>query len=127
MNPALWISKTGLAAQDAKMTAISNNLANVNTTSFKRDRAMFADLFYQNQRTPGGQLDQNNVSRPVFSTVPGSRLSAPRKSSPLAAFRTPGRALTLPFPDRAFSRSRLPTAISPIPAPATCKKRRKAC
>lgn len=31
MNPALWISKTGLAAQDAKMTAISNNLANVNT------------------------------------------------------------------------------------------------
>lgn len=55
MNPALWISKTGLAAQDAKMTAISNNLANVNTTGFKRDRAMFADLFYQNQRTPGGQ------------------------------------------------------------------------
>ena len=60
MNPALWISKTGLAAQDAKMSAISNNLANVNTTGFKRDRVMFDDLFYQTQRAPGAQLDQNN-------------------------------------------------------------------
>lgn len=62
MNPALWISKTGLAAQDAKMSAISNNLANVNTTGFKRDRVMFDDLFYQTQRAPGAQLDQNNVA-----------------------------------------------------------------
>lgn len=35
MNSALWVSKTGLAAQDAKMGAISNNLANVNTDGFK--------------------------------------------------------------------------------------------
>lgn len=62
MNPALWISKTGLAAEDAKMSAISNNLANVNTTGFKRDRVVFEDLFYQNQKTPGGQLDQNNMA-----------------------------------------------------------------
>ena len=69
MNPALWISKTGLAAQDAKMSAISNNLANVNTTGFKRDRVMFADLFYQNQRTPGGQLQEDVEDRPSVSTV----------------------------------------------------------
>ena len=62
MNPALWVSKTGLAAQDAKMTAISNNLANVNTTGFKRDRVVFEDLFYQTQRAPGSMLDQNNVT-----------------------------------------------------------------
>ncbi len=62
MNPALYISKTGLAAQDAKMSAISNNLANVNTTGFKRDRVVFDDLFYQNQRAPGAQLDQNNMA-----------------------------------------------------------------
>ncbi|MBF7995252.1 flagellar basal-body rod protein FlgG [Rahnella laticis] len=62
MNPALWISKTGLAAQDAKMSAISNNLANVNTTGFKRDRVVFEDLFYQNVRAPGTQLDQNNMT-----------------------------------------------------------------
>ncbi|EIC82574.1 flagellar basal-body rod protein FlgG [Serratia sp. M24T3] len=62
MNPALWISKTGLAAQDAKMSAISNNLANVNTNGFKRDRVIFQDLFYQNQRAPGGQLDQAHIA-----------------------------------------------------------------
>lgn len=62
MNPALWVSKTGLAAQDAKMNAISNNLANVNTDGFKRDRVVFEDLFYQNQRTPGAPLDQNNAT-----------------------------------------------------------------
>ncbi|AHK18570.1 MULTISPECIES: flagellar basal-body rod protein FlgG [Yersinia pseudotuberculosis complex] len=62
MNSALWVSKTGLAAQDAKMGAISNNLANVNTDGFKRDRVVFADLFYQNQRTPGAPLDQNNTT-----------------------------------------------------------------
>lgn len=62
MNPALWVSKTGLIAQDAKMTAIANNLANVNTTGFKRDRVVFDDLFYQNQRAPGAQLDQNTMA-----------------------------------------------------------------
>ncbi len=62
MNSALWVSKTGLAAQDAKMSAISNNLANVNTDGFKRDRVVFEDLFYQNQRTPGAPLDQNNAT-----------------------------------------------------------------
>ncbi|MCR9925349.1 flagellar basal-body rod protein FlgG [Vibrio alginolyticus] len=60
MHSALWVSKTGMAAQDTKMTAISNNLANVNTVGFKRDRVVFEDLFYSIQRQPGGQVDQVN-------------------------------------------------------------------
>ncbi|WP_273860032.1 flagellar basal-body rod protein FlgG [Photobacterium sp. GSS17] len=60
MHSALWVSKTGMAAQDAKMTAISNNLANVNTVGFKRDRVVFEDLFYSIQRQPGAQVDQVN-------------------------------------------------------------------
>ena len=44
MLPALWVSKTGLSAQDMNLTTISNNLANVSTTGFKRDRAEFEDL-----------------------------------------------------------------------------------
>ncbi len=60
MHPALWVSKTGLAAQDTKMASISNNLANVNTVGFKRDRVAFEDLFYQVQRQPGAQQDQQN-------------------------------------------------------------------
>jgi len=44
------------------MTAISNNLANVSTTGFKKDRVAFQDLFYQIQTQPGAQVDQQNLS-----------------------------------------------------------------
>jgi len=60
MHPALWVSKTGLSAQDTNMATISNNLANVNTTGFKRDRAVFQDLLYQIDRQPGGLNTQNS-------------------------------------------------------------------
>ncbi|KQM61802.1 MULTISPECIES: flagellar basal-body rod protein FlgG [unclassified Sphingomonas] len=46
-NAALHIARTGLDAQDTRMRVISNNLANVNTTGFKRDRASFETLSYQ--------------------------------------------------------------------------------
>lgn len=59
MNPALWIAKTGLDAQQTNMNVIANNLANVNTTGFKRGRASFESLLYQNVRQPGGQSTQN--------------------------------------------------------------------
>ena len=41
MLHALWVSKTGLSAQDTMLSTISNNLANVSTTGFKRDRALY--------------------------------------------------------------------------------------
>ncbi len=59
MNSALWIAKTGLDAQNTRMSTISNNLANANTTAFKRDRAVFEDLMYQNVRQVGGQSSQD--------------------------------------------------------------------
>ena len=61
MQASLWVSKTGLAAQDAKMAVISNNLANVNTVGFKRDRVAFEDLFYHVERQPGVQLTVGGV------------------------------------------------------------------
>lgn len=61
MNPALWIAKTGLEAQQTKMGVVSNNLANVSTTGFKRDRAIFEDLLYQNVRQPGAQSSQDTT------------------------------------------------------------------
>ena len=61
MNPALWIAKTGLDAQQTKMGVVSNNLANVSTTGFKRDRAVFEDLLYQNVRQPGAQSSQDTT------------------------------------------------------------------
>ena len=47
MDAALWVAKTGLSAQSTRMTVIANNLANVNTVGFKKDRAQFEDLLYQ--------------------------------------------------------------------------------
>ena len=58
MHAALYVSKTGLSAQDRQLTTISNNLANTSTIGFKRDRAIFEDLLYQNQREPGTQQTQ---------------------------------------------------------------------
>lgn len=59
MLASLYVSKTGLAAQDKQLTTISNNLANVATVGFKRDRAVFEDLLYQNVRQPGAQTTQD--------------------------------------------------------------------
>ncbi len=60
MIPALRISSTGLDAQQTKMSVISNNLANVSTTGFKRDRAVFEDLIYQNVRQSGASSTQDS-------------------------------------------------------------------
>ncbi|BDI60094.1 flagellar basal-body rod protein FlgG [Qipengyuania nanhaisediminis] len=54
-NSALHVARTGLEAQDARMRVIANNLANIGTTGFKRDRADFAALAYQEQRVAGQQ------------------------------------------------------------------------
>ena len=58
MIRSLWIAKTGLDAQQTQMDVISNNLANVSTTGFKRSRAVFEDLLYQNIRQPGAASSQ---------------------------------------------------------------------
>ena len=58
MMRSLWISKTGLEAQQTNMDVISNNLANVSTNGFKRGRAVFEDLLYQTLRQPGAQSSQ---------------------------------------------------------------------
>jgi flagellar basal-body rod protein FlgG len=58
MIRSLFIAKTGLEAQQTNLDVISNNLANVSTNGFKRSRAVFEDLLYQNVRQPGAQSSQ---------------------------------------------------------------------
>lgn len=60
MIRSLFIAKTGLEAQQTKLDVITNNLANVSTTGFKRSRAVFEDLLYQNVRQPGAQSSQQS-------------------------------------------------------------------
>lgn len=62
MIRSLWISKTGLDAQQTQMDVIANNLANVSTSGFKRSRAVFEDLLYQNIRQVGAQTSQQSQS-----------------------------------------------------------------
>ncbi len=66
MEPALWAAKTGLDAQQTQMTVTANNLANVNTTGFKKSRAVFEDLLYQNVSQVGGRhLAEHRRRRPA--------------------------------------------------------------
>ena len=58
MIRSLWTARTGLDAQQTSLDVISNNLANVSTNGFKRQRAIFEDLLYQTIRQPGAQSTQ---------------------------------------------------------------------
>ncbi len=93
MNPALWISKTGLSAQDARLTTISNNLANVNTTAFKKDRTLFADLFYQNQRSAGSPLDQQNTTPTGTQYGTGVKIVGTQKEFSVGNIQNTGQKL----------------------------------
>ncbi|CAL4323456.1 Flagellar basal-body rod protein FlgG [Buchnera aphidicola (Protaphis terricola)] len=61
MIPSLWISKTGLDAQQINMNVISNNLANVSTNGFKRSKAVFEDLMYQTIRDAGTNSSADTI------------------------------------------------------------------
>lgn len=58
MIRSLWVAKTGLETQQINVDVISNNLANVSTNAFKRQRPLFEDLLYQIIRQPGAQSSQ---------------------------------------------------------------------
>lgn len=79
MNQALWIAKTGLDAQQTRMEVVSNNIANVNTTGFKRERAVFEDLLYQNIRQVGASSTQDTQLPSGFSIGTGVRVVATEK------------------------------------------------
>jgi flagellar basal-body rod protein FlgG len=79
MNPALWVAKTGLDAQQTRLAVISNNLANANTTGYKRARAVFEDLMYQNIRQPGAQSSEDTRLPSGLTLGTGVRTVATQK------------------------------------------------
>ncbi|MCL1124784.1 flagellar basal-body rod protein FlgG [Shewanella surugensis] len=102
MQSALWVSKTGLTAQDVKMTTIANNLANVNTTGFKRDRVAFNDLFYQVQRQPGGQVDELNQLPSGLQLGTGTRVVGTQKVFTTGDMLTTNQQLDLAIEGQGF-------------------------
>jgi flagellar basal-body rod protein FlgG len=77
---SLWVAKTGLDAQQTRMTVVSNNLANVNTNGFKKSRVVFEDLLYQNISQAGGATSQNTEQPTGLNLGTGVRVVATEKS-----------------------------------------------
>ncbi|WP_199710832.1 flagellar basal-body rod protein FlgG [Noviherbaspirillum cavernae] len=102
MNPAMWISKTGVQAQDAKLQAIANNLANVNTVGFKRDRVMFEDLFYQVDQQPGAQRDDNTLSPTGAQLGNGTRMVGTQKVFTNGSLQTTSQSLDVAIVGNGF-------------------------
>jgi len=107
MNPAMWISKTGVQAQDAKLQAIANNLANVNTVGFKRDRVVFEDLFYQVDKQPGAQTADNTVSNGV-QLGNGVTIVGTQKLFTNGSIQTTGQSLDVAITGNGFIQVRRP-------------------
>nr|WP_321241445.1 flagellar basal-body rod protein FlgG [uncultured Tolumonas sp.] len=109
MQSSLQVSKTGLAAQDAKMTAISNNLANVSTTGFKKDRVAFQDLFYQIQTQPGAQVDQQNLSPSGLQLGTGVRVVGSQKVFTSGDLATTTNQMDMAINGQGFFQIQLPS------------------
>ena len=102
MNQALWIAKTGLDAQQTRMSVISNNLANVNTTGFKQDRAVFEYLLYQTIRQPGAQSSTNSQLPSGLMIGTGVRTVATEKMHTQGNVTQTGNALDMAIQGRGF-------------------------
>ena len=102
MHSALYVSKTGLAAQDTRLTTISNNLANASTNGFKRDRAVFEDLLYQIQRQPGAQTSEDTQLPSGLQLGTGVRVVGTQKQFTSGSLEITGEALDLAIDGRGF-------------------------
>ena len=102
MLPALWVAKTGLSAQDTNLSTISNNLANVSTTGFKRDRAEFQDLLYQVKRQPGAQSTQDSELPSGLQVGTGVRIVGTQKNFNAGSLQTTEQPLDMAIDGRGF-------------------------
>jgi flagellar basal-body rod protein FlgB len=108
MNQALWVAKTGLDAQQTRMSVVSNNLANTNTTGFKRDRASFEDLLYQQVRQPGGSSSAQTQLPTGLQLGTGVRVVATSKNFDQGTQQQTGKALDMMVNGRGFFEVMMP-------------------
>jgi flagellar basal-body rod protein FlgG len=108
MNPALWAAKTGLDAQQTRMTVTSNNLANVNTTGYKKGRAVFEDLLYQNVRQVGASTSQDTQLPSGLHLGTGVRVVATEKIYTQGNLTQTGNSLDVAINGRGFFQVLMP-------------------
>ena len=115
MTQSLWIAKTGLDAQQTKMAVISNNLANTNTTGFKRDRASFEDLLYQTIRQPGGATSEQTQLPTGLQVGLGTRAAATARDFSQANLQQSGGSLDLAIKGNGFFQIQMPDGTTAYP------------
>jgi flagellar basal-body rod protein FlgG len=109
MNPALWVAKTGLDAQQTRLSVVSNNLANVSTNGYKRSRAVFEDLLYQNVRQPGSQTSQDTILPTGLMLGTGVRTVATQKMHTQGAPQQTGNGFDVMIQGRGFFQVLMPS------------------
>lgn len=98
----LYTAATGMDAMQTKLDVIANNLANINTTAFKKDRANFEDLLYRNDVYPG-TLDSNQQAAPTGTQVGlGTRVQSTQKDFRQGAIQDTGRTLDIAIEGSGF-------------------------
>jgi flagellar basal-body rod protein FlgG len=108
MIRSLWIAKTGLESQQTNMDVISNNLANVNTTGFKRSRAVFEDLMYQTIRQPGAQVGAANQLPSGLQLGTGVRTVATERIHTQGNLKDTGNSLDIAIQGKGFLQVEMP-------------------
>jgi flagellar basal-body rod protein FlgG len=105
---SLWVAKTGLDAQQTRMAVISNNLANVNTTGFKKARPIFSDLLYQNVRQAGSQTTQNTQLPTGLQLGTGVKTVATEKLHTQGNIQQTGNSLDVAISGRGYFQILMP-------------------
>lgn len=108
MFRALHIARTGLDAQQTQLDVISNNLANVSTTGFKKARAVFEDLLYQVIRQPGAQSSQQTQLPSGFQLGVGVRSVATERLHTQGSLQQTGNVLDMAINGRGFFQILMP-------------------
>ncbi len=102
MIAALYSSKTGLDAQQTNISVTSNNLANASTVGFKKSRAIFEDLLYQNVNQPGGQSSANSTLPSGLMIGAGAKVVATQKTFTQGGVQTSDNSLDVMINGRGF-------------------------
>ncbi len=105
---SMHVAKTGLNAQQTRMQIIANNLANVSTTGFKRDRANFETLLYQVRRVAGDQTTAETNLTSSFSVGTGARIVNTQKNMSQGSMITTDNSLDLAIEGTGFFQVLLP-------------------
>jgi flagellar basal-body rod protein FlgG len=108
MLRALYSSAAGMESQQTNLDVIANNLANVNTTGFKKSKAEFQDLLYQTSRTPGAEQGAGNQLPTGIQIGHGSRLVATSKLFTDGELTETGEKLDLAIKGDGFFEVQLP-------------------